>query len=406
MKKGFTLIELLAVIVILGLILAIAVPSIVNLIDNTKSNAYESQKVFILDAAKKYVMTNQNLVFENYVATITLNDLKNEGLLPSTIKNPIGGEFDDNTVIIVTSNNGETAYDIAMPNELIYKFITNSNPEGNSYRYKNGAHRFIGPNPNNWIEIGSIGGITVMWRIVKKDNEGIQLIYEGLKNGESAPTANGRIQIAGSWTTAWDTSNSNKWEHPVTLKAKLHNWYNNELTIIDRYDYVEPIKWCLGASGQGINYITEYVPTEQYQQTECIDGNYNGGSFLGLTNDKVGVGLIKVSDYLSASNIETCVGSYWTGEGSSAFNDQGRHCGRIVNEAGRTNYLWKYSYSWWTFTSQATTSTHVWNVHSTGLVIGTSASGESGSVRPVLNLKSDILYGGGNGTIGNPYTIQ
>ena len=185
-KKGFTLVELLAVIVILGIILAIAIPNILNVINNSKEQAYESQKRFIIDAAKKYVMANQNLVFENNVATITLIDLKNEGLLPSTIKNPRDGEFDDDTVVIVTSSNGETAYDIATPDELLHKFITNSNPEGNSYRYKNGAHRFIGPDPNNWIEFGSIGGTPVMWRIIKKDNEGIQLIYEGLKNGESA----------------------------------------------------------------------------------------------------------------------------------------------------------------------------------------------------------------------------
>ncbi|MGI6324539.1 MAG: type II secretion system protein [Bacilli bacterium] len=75
-KKGFTLVELLAVIVILGIILAIAIPNILNLINNSKEQAYESQKRFIIDAAKKYVMANQNLVFENNVATITLNRFK------------------------------------------------------------------------------------------------------------------------------------------------------------------------------------------------------------------------------------------------------------------------------------------------------------------------------------------
>jgi type IV pilus assembly protein PilA len=401
-KKGFTLVELLAVIVILGIILAIAIPNILNLINNSKEQAYESQKKFIIDAAKKYVMANQNLVFENNVATITLIDLKNEGLLPSTIKNPRDGEFDDDTVVIVTSSNGETAYDIATPDELLHKFITNSNPEGNSYRYKNGAHRFIGPDPNNWIEFGSIGGTPVMWRIIKKDDEGIQLIYEGLKNGASAPTDNGRIQIAGSWTPAWDTENSNKWERPATLKALLQDWYN---TLTINNDLVNPINWCLGGSGQGINYPTDYVPTEHFLQTECIDGTYSGGAFLGKTNEKLAYGLIRVSDYISASDHPDCFGSYFDGPGSTEV-DNGRRCGREVNEAGRTNYLWKPAYWYWTYTARAAISASVWLVHNDGHVSSNSASYSSGSVRPIINLKSDILYDSGEGTLENPYKVQ
>ncbi len=403
MRKGFTLVELLAVIVILAIILAIAIPSISNIISNSEEQAYESQKKFIIDAAKKYVMLNGNLTYENYVATITLSDIKNENILPSQIKNPRGGEFDDNTVIMITElSDGKLSYDMATPEELVYKFITNSNPVGNSYRSKNSANRFIGPDPNNWIELGSISGTPLMWRIIKKNNEGIQIIYEGLKNGTSAPTDNGRIQIASSWTTAWDTSNSNKWERPATLKPLLQDWYNT-LTIDS--NYIEPINWCLGGSGEGINYATDYVPTEHYLQTECVDGTYSGGTFKGKTDEISSVGLIRVSDYISASDHPDCFGSYFTGEGSAEV-DNGRRCGRVVNEAGRTNYLWKPAYWYWTFTARAPTSTFVWTVHNDGHVSHTSASASTGSVRPIINLKSDIQYESGAGTLANPYKVQ
>jgi prepilin-type N-terminal cleavage/methylation domain-containing protein len=47
-KNGFTLVELLAVIVILAVILAIAVPGISGLIDNSKRSAFEADAKMIL----------------------------------------------------------------------------------------------------------------------------------------------------------------------------------------------------------------------------------------------------------------------------------------------------------------------------------------------------------------------
>ena len=41
-EKGFTLVELLAVLVILAIILAIAIPSITSIVDSTKKSAFES----------------------------------------------------------------------------------------------------------------------------------------------------------------------------------------------------------------------------------------------------------------------------------------------------------------------------------------------------------------------------
>ncbi len=58
-KKGFTLIELLAVIVVLSIILAIAIPKITNTIKTSKDAAFKNSVKIIMNVARDYAIKNQ-----------------------------------------------------------------------------------------------------------------------------------------------------------------------------------------------------------------------------------------------------------------------------------------------------------------------------------------------------------
>lgn len=86
-QKGMTLVELLAVLVILGIIAAIAVPMIGNIINDSKDKAILADAQTILSGAKvaqangegekndkKGTITFNSAVLQNYVDGVTLED--------------------------------------------------------------------------------------------------------------------------------------------------------------------------------------------------------------------------------------------------------------------------------------------------------------------------------------------
>ena len=66
-EKGFTLIELLAVIVLLSILMVVAVPKILNVIENSRKSAAESSIKLVKDAINTQV-TSESMMGTNFTS--------------------------------------------------------------------------------------------------------------------------------------------------------------------------------------------------------------------------------------------------------------------------------------------------------------------------------------------------
>ncbi len=95
-KKGFTLIELLAVIIILGIILLIAIPNVLKIINQSRLDAFEREKNLLITATRNFVVKYPELVtWTGSTAEVYLLDLQNAKLVDNPLPDPRGGNFDN-----------------------------------------------------------------------------------------------------------------------------------------------------------------------------------------------------------------------------------------------------------------------------------------------------------------------
>ena len=82
MKKGFTLVELLAVMILLGIISLIAIPSIGKMLIRSRENAYESTKNELIKAAKNYYADNiRELPDDGSYKCLSVSEIEENGYI-------------------------------------------------------------------------------------------------------------------------------------------------------------------------------------------------------------------------------------------------------------------------------------------------------------------------------------
>ncbi len=92
MRRGFTLVELLGVIVILGILALVAIPTINTALNSSRQKAYDEQVSTIEDTARTYMSKNSLKLpsqTEGSSCGVSVQTLQQEGLLTADdIENP------------------------------------------------------------------------------------------------------------------------------------------------------------------------------------------------------------------------------------------------------------------------------------------------------------------------------
>ncbi|MGL6228537.1 MAG: type II secretion system protein, partial [Culicoidibacterales bacterium] len=111
-QKGITLVELLAVMVIVGIIAAISIPAIGNLIENTRKDAYIATAKNMQEAAR--IVASQNaeacattctVGFDNTTSAVATNINGKE-----YIENMEADYLAGTAKVVVTNTNGQVTY--------------------------------------------------------------------------------------------------------------------------------------------------------------------------------------------------------------------------------------------------------------------------------------------------------
>ena len=197
MKKGFTLIELLAVIVILGIILAIAIPSVVGIIENMEHSALDADANMIAKRLQQAYVSG-----EIDITTFTKDDLAKINI--------DGSKYDGFGIEII---NGKVAVTIAKGNYLT----------GNSLGSKVYGVTFSGTSSSGTRTDDAVGlNVTVNASTIDSDFDNAE-IYGEIEDNVTDSYGNVFVKIPKFWIKK--EKNGVSWTYKVSKTKQDSDYY-------------------------------------------------------------------------------------------------------------------------------------------------------------------------------------
>ena len=273
--------------------------------------------------------------------------------------------------------------------------LAGDNPPTNSTTdWTGGTSYYYTGNPNNWVQFGGF-----WWRIIRINGDGtIRMIYQGT----SANTTGSGTQIGESFFNS--SYNNNMYVGYMytsgqrqgtgsssAIKGVLDQWYSVTSGLTAYSDYIDGNAGFCGdrrvSSGNGIGTsVTNYQPYTRISNSSpslsCEDADIytTTDSSTGNKSLTYPIGLISADEAMFAGI-------------------------PIWNNSSPSNYLCTEEY-YWTMSPSffEGISAYVFNIDSSGSLVDNYYVNRTHSVRPVINLRSDVPITG-SGTTSDPFKV-
>lgn len=114
-RKGFTIVEVLGVLIIMGVLLLIMIPTIDSILLKQRKKLYNEHLIEVKDALKLWGDINADLlpVDENPSTSVTLKELKLSGFIKDEFINPITDKcYSNDNTFTITINKTMYVYNV------------------------------------------------------------------------------------------------------------------------------------------------------------------------------------------------------------------------------------------------------------------------------------------------------
>ena len=378
-KKGFTLIELLGVVIILGLLVTLVLPSIINSIKKSSDETDTITKDLVLNAVDLYIRDNKNYyeVSNGSEFCIPLIDLTNSSYLKTPLSYKNNDDITNNYSVKVYFNEKYSYELIESKNCPEPIFVAKATPTTGIVPQLDSDGNFV-PGSEFSIKVSDeIGYLTFF--VLSNDNNYVNLIAQ--KNLASNGTLTTSINITGD---EWYSASNNRYG-PQTAYRYLTNatskWEN--IPVIESFNYLDE------GNQSNSNYGYKSINTEYDSES----GNY----LTIITPLSSEYGEIDVYKNIRArlpkySEVTTNTIGCTFESGSCAKNSLW-----LVDYLSTSDYvtggtsLSSYSSGYWLLSTKPSFEDHIYVITSNGHLNSRNAKSDITTIRPVITIKKSEL---------------